>query len=85
MVVTAIEFQGSWTPKDIVQRYGHHVVSIEDCESGEKTESTAGEYFQEFGRISESPQRVSARKIKVRNHYSLLTKTYITCLGLAAI
>lgn len=65
LVVTGVRFQGSWSPEDIVQRYGDHAVSIEDCESGKVMQSTAGEYFREFGKISETSTRQSARKVKV--------------------
>lgn len=67
LVVTSVPFQGRWSPEDIVQRYGHHAVSIEDCDSGKVVQSTAGEYFKEFGKMSESSSKKSARKVKVRN------------------
>lgn len=74
LVVTGVPFQGSWSPEDIVQRYGHHSVTIEDCESGEVVQSTAGEYFSEFGKLPESSKRKTARKVKVRNRHIVLVK-----------
>lgn len=77
LVVTGIAFQGRWAPLDIVQRYGDHVVRIEDCESGEVTQSTAGEFFRNFGKISETTQGASACKVKVRYIHSVFHKAYI--------
>lgn len=63
LVVTGVAFQGSWTPTDIVQKYGDHTVFVEDCESGDVTESTAGDFFRQFG----DPSGGAVRKVKVRN------------------
>jgi hypothetical protein len=61
-IVTGVKQQGVWDPQYFIKAYGHILVQLENCETGELMDSTVAQFFLTF---LESGSRHSIWKLKV--------------------
>jgi lysine-specific demethylase 3 len=66
LVVSGLQhtFQGEWGPEYFIEAYGHHDVTVMDCETEQEHKLTVAEFFRTFG-SERNGQQVLKLKVRV--------------------
>lgn len=69
-MVTDVEIQGNWDPKNFKEQYGHYPASVNNCRTGGKLNMRVGEFMDTLG--SENGRMTDCHTLKVILRYPIL-------------